>query len=74
MNLSGGMKCLAGLLRRTGRCLLGCAGLLALTVVFLGAALAAGLGAAVCLLGAAVADRLERRASPAEAVPASAEP
>ncbi len=60
-------------LRRAGWLLLGAAGLLALTVIFLGAALAAACTGVLCLLGSAAVGWLGRRAAGTAPEPLPAE-
>jgi hypothetical protein len=60
-------------LRRTGWLLVGAAGLLALTVIFVGAALAAACAGVLCLLGSATLGWLSRRATETAPEPLPAE-
>jgi hypothetical protein len=59
-------------LRRVGWLLLGCAAVLALTVIFAGAAIAAACAGALCLLAAAVAARRARPVAEASDLPVRA--
>ncbi|HVB11285.1 MAG TPA: hypothetical protein VNM16_13090 [Bacillota bacterium] len=64
---------MADALRRIGWLLVGCAVLLALTVVFIGAALAAACAACLCFAAAGIAGRRGRRAARSQALPVPSE-